>query len=184
MSAQTMSFLKRLIHFRPYPLIIGLVVLVFASAAAKSQLDLMGLAWYGFPYLFALCFLWPPRWTFRHWIFRNVIAVPLVLIMAVLVIWTEWPLRGHFLLVRPIMDAMADRLESGERIETPVQIGLFRVRMAEMSGWEPVPCLWTKRIRKYDHTGFVRTTPEKVDHQFNLWSSRKLDNHWQFIVED
>ncbi len=187
MMARLPGLLGRLIarmHFRPYPLLIAASITVVASAAGTSQTVLILLSMPVLLVTLVACVLWPARWAIGHWVFRSATAVPLALIIAVSVIWTGWPLRGHFLLVRPIMDSMADRLEKGENVETPVQVGLLRVQMAEVDGWHGgVPCLWTD-LYKGGYTGFVRTTSDKVDSQFNLWSNLKLDRNWQFIEED
>lgn len=186
MTTRLLALLRRLkarIHFRPYPLLIAVgVMIVTCAAGISTEMDLFLFSVLASPLLCVACLLWPARWTIKHWVFRGVIAVPLALVIAVSVIWTDWPLRGHFLLVRSSLDSLADRLERREHINSPVQVGLVRIQTAELNR-QGVSCLWTRTNTGGD-TGFVRTSADKVESQFNLWSNRTLDDEWQFVRED
>ncbi len=94
--------------------------------------------------------------------------------------FTLWPMRLTYALSHASLHALAQRIQSGEKITTPVQAGFFRVTKAELSS-HGIVCLWTVP-RPGGNTGFVQTTPDHIP--FNLWSMISLDNQWQFITED
>ena len=93
---------------------------------------------------------------------------------------TNWPLRAAFWSSRPSFDQIADDVRSGKIPETPMQLGLFRIRKAEVYH-NNVVCLWTD-LNPSGKSGFVQCPPENPP--FNLWSQASLDSSWQFIRED
>jgi len=106
---------------------------------------------------------------------------PLVLaILLLLTSYTQWPMHVAFCLNRSSLDALSQRVLSGEKIATPVQAGTFRIASAELSP-QGIVCLWTTP-NPGGNTGFVQTPPGHVP--FNLWSMTSLDAQWQFITED
>ncbi|MHB0912077.1 MAG: hypothetical protein ACYC2Y_01350 [Armatimonadota bacterium] len=166
-------------RFSPYPLLLWAVVLMLASAS--GYVDTIGIIFYcilGVPLFLGLGFLWPKRWQVRHP--RNWIAIPLALALILSVAATMWPLRLHYLAARPALDRIADRLETGERVKTPVWAGLFRINEVEI--YRDIPCLWVGNYPS-GGVGLIRTPPDGA-YRFNLWEHIRLDDTWQFISED
>jgi uncharacterized membrane protein YuzA (DUF378 family) len=93
---------------------------------------------------------------------------------------TLWPMRLTYALSQASLHSLAQRIQTGEKITTPVQVGFFRVTKAELSP-QGIVCLWTVP-RPGGNTGFVQCPPDNIP--FNLWSTISLDNQWQFITED
>jgi hypothetical protein len=93
---------------------------------------------------------------------------------------THWPLRVAYAWSRVSFDAVAQRVRSGERVQTPLRAGLFTIQRAEISHHDIV-CLWTQP-HPSGSTGFVQCRRDYVP--FNLWSMVRLDERWQFISED
>jgi len=93
---------------------------------------------------------------------------------------THWPLRINYALARDSFEALARRIRTGEQITTPVHVGLFTIRRAEISR-NGIVCLWT-HPQPNGSTGFVRCQRDYLP--FNLWSMVRLDDRWQFISED
>ncbi len=167
-------------RFQPYLLVVWAAVLILASASAvESTLVLLG-AVIGTPVILLLSFLWPRKWLFRNWRLRKRYAVPISLAFIVSVFTTHWPLKAHYHLVKSRLNRIADRVEAKAPVSLPCQIGLFRIKKAEVY-WNGITCLWTGD-NPAGYAGFVRTSPDKV--RFNLWSMVKLDKDWQFIAED
>ncbi|HUY91445.1 MAG TPA: hypothetical protein VMV10_22085 [Pirellulales bacterium] len=88
----------------------------------------------------------------------------------------HWPLRWRFMISRPELDQLADRVEGGLKLERPRAVGLFAIKSAAMRG--SVPCLWID-----SETCFARCAPEQVQ-GFNLWSTESMNDRWQLINED
>jgi hypothetical protein len=105
-----------------------------------------------------------------------------VLSFAILVsvVITHWPLRVSFALSRETMDALAARVRAGERVATPMRVGLITIRETELSR-RGVVCLWTN-LSPSGHHGFVQCRREAMPS--HPWSMIPLDNSWQFIEED
>lgn len=165
---------------QPYPLVVWTAVLILASASAvESTLVILG-AVFGTPVILMLSFLWPRKWQFRKWRLLKRYAVPISLALIVSVFTTHWPLKAHYHLVKGRLNRIADRVEAKEPVSLPCQVGLFRIKKAEVYG-NGITCLWTGD-NPAGHAGFVRTSPDKV--RFNLWAMVQLDNDWQFIKED
>ncbi|MCX6345146.1 MAG: hypothetical protein NT018_08725, partial [Armatimonadetes bacterium] len=93
-----------------------------------------------------------------------------------------WPMRLSFALTEGAINTIADRLEKRQSVASPFQLGLLRIKRAEISS-KGVVCLWTD-MNPGGRSGFVKTSATKVDSQFNLWSKFTLDKDWQFISED
>ena len=105
-------------------------------------------------------------------------AICLAIIISVAA--THWPLRLTYALSRDAFDAVAQRVRTGEHITTPVRVGLFSIRSAELSH-HGIVCLWM-HPHPGGSTGFVQCRRDYVP--FNLWSIVRLDDRWQFIAED
>lgn len=111
--------------------------------------------------------------------FRLLMSILLLVSVGV----THWPLRAAFAISRGSFDQTAQRIGAGDSLPTPVHVGLFTIRKAELGGdlHAPIACLWTD-LASAGKTGFVRCGD--ADPPFNLWSSLPLSDGWQFIVED
>ena len=92
----------------------------------------------------------------------------------------NWPLHVAYIASRPSFDDFAKRLRDGEKIQTPARIGMFRVVKAELNG-NDVVCFWTDDDSA-GGTAFVNFGSDNLP--FNLWSHTRLDDSWQFIIED
>lgn len=165
-------------RFSPQPLLIWALGMTIASAAA---VDVLPLVIFLTPVAFALCFLWPARCAAGWKLTKTRVALALSLVLLISVGWTQWPLRLHFLMARPTIEALASRVEQGMRVDTPTWAGLFKIEKAEANRFGVV-CLWI--AVSPDRDGFVRTPADKVDEQFNVWWTVNLDGEWQFVWED
>lgn len=109
----------------------------------------------------------------------------------------DWPLHLSYLVARPGLERLAQRLRAGETIPVPVRVGLIMVRSTELrhrgisipasrdapdaTDVQDIACLWTN-LDPSGFGGFVQTRPQYL--QFNIWSHVRLDDRWQFINED
>ena len=105
-------------------------------------------------------------------------AISLAVIISVVA--THWPIRVAYAWSRASLDAVAQRVRGGERVQTPLRAGLFTIQRAEFSH-HGIVCLWTQP-NPGGSTGFVQCRRDYVP--FNLWSLVRLDDRWQFISED
>jgi len=169
--------------FRPYLLMIWALVLVILSAMGVEPIALAVMGTAATILVVIVSFLWPRKWQIiDHRMFRNAVAVPLSLLLIASVMLTQWPLRLQYLLVKPSLNTIANRVEKDESIQTPIQVGFLRIKNVEINR-HGVVCLWTDP-NPGGYSGLVKTQPSKVASEFNLWSSVKLDDTWQFIHED
>ena len=169
------------IKFRPHSLIAWAILILIASADGVESMTLAFFGIIALPIVILLCLLLPRRRDSQRWMLRNLIAVALFLAVFISVIWTSWPLRISYILAKPTMNKIAVKLEKGEKIKTPILIGVLIINKAELNR-NGIPCLLT--WSDGDFVGFVKVKPDIVDSQFNLWSVIYLDNDWQFINED
>lgn len=105
------------------------------------------------------------------------------LIVSVLV--NDWPFRVRFAISRPAIDRLADQVERGYVLDEPRQAGLFRIRGAERRRVAAAryTCLWIDPDPA-GPAGFVRCLPQEAKALFNLWSTTRMSEGWQYIVED
>ena len=94
---------------------------------------------------------------------------------------TNWPLRLAFKLSRTSFDKIASALQGGKTFPEAVQVGLFRIKRAEVYKLNGRICLWTD-LDPAGKTGFTKSPINDVP--FNLWSIIELNEDWQFISED
>lgn len=111
-----------------------------------------------------------------QWSLRQILFMVACVAMLLGTVFQHWPLRARFLLSHSAFDELADRLESGQEVEVPKEVGLFLIERAKMRGG--VPCLWID-----PEICFSRCTPKQV-HRFNLWSTERMYDRWQLIIED
>ncbi len=95
---------------------------------------------------------------------------------------TAWPVRINYLVSRTGLDAIAARVQAGQRISVPVSAGMLTIRAAELSP-KGVVCLWTD-LNPGGRIGFVQCSAAEANIKFNLWSLVRLTPNWQFIAED
>jgi hypothetical protein len=94
---------------------------------------LMFLSWFcAFPFVISAGAAWARAATRRTARPRRSpwLAWPLVLVLALSplsMLLTFWPFRLAFLICRPAMDRMADRVGAGQPVTSPEWVGLFRV---------------------------------------------------------
>jgi hypothetical protein len=95
---------------------------------------------------------------------------------------TQWPLRVSFMLHRPFMERIADRVKAGEALEGPQWIGIFRFRRALLHGTGNVGF----QLSGNDGGGFymVREEPGSTMLWYNADRWARLSECWHFIYED
>jgi|ERR1051326_4811235 hypothetical protein len=109
------------------------------------------------------------------------LAVPVICLAVIIsVAASHWPLRVTYVLSRNAFDAVAQRVRTGGHVATPLRAGLLTIRSVDLSHGGIV-CLWT-HPHPGGSTGFVQCRRDYVP--FNLWSSVRLDDRWQFVSED
>lgn len=115
---------------------------------------------------------------------RQIFIVTACVAVIVGALVNHWPFRWRFALSLQELDQFADRIDGGLEIEKPKAVGLFVIEKAEVRtiGGKRVPCLWTDPDTA-GPTGFVRCMPEQA-HRFNLWSTERMNDRWQLIIED
>lgn len=92
--------------------------------------------------------------------------------------WLRPGLRVTVLLAAPTLDRLADRLERGETIEGPFQVGLLRFTSGEMR-YESYPMLVLSPDPS-GPTGLVRVKQEPG----NAWSCIPAGKGWMLFSED
>ncbi|MEW4490282.1 hypothetical protein AB1L42_19510 [Thalassoglobus sp. JC818] len=102
-------------------------------------------------------------------------------LMITSVAFLNWPLKLAFAASQADFEKVAKRLDDGEAIQSPIQIGLFKVAKAEVNR-NGVVCFWTDNDPS-GATGFVKGD-ESVGKEFNLWSQCAVASDWQFLSED
>jgi hypothetical protein len=102
---------------------------------------------------------------------------------------TLWPVRLAFASSRPDFERVAARIDSGQHVKMPQNVGGYTIIGAELRNGRP--CLWTSTDPR-GFEGFVRNPVGGVNRKlgrypntvFNLWSYTRLDLDWAFISED
>ncbi len=168
--------------FRPYPLIFFTLMLILASASAAGWTAEYVGSVLGIPLFLLLCFLWPGKWSPRNVQVRDLCAVVLCLFVIFSVCATHWPLKMQYKMIKSNLNRIAALVEAKKSVAMPQRIGLIQIVKVQV--WDNgVICLWTDDDPN-GPSGFVRTSPEKVDSQFNLWAHIDIDDQWQFIEID
>jgi len=111
-----------------------------------------------------------------HWSLRQMFMVTACLAVIIGAIFNHWPMLWRFAISVPEMDRIADQVESGLEVKKPQAVGLFVIEKATMRSG--IPCLWID-----GETCFARCKPEQVQ-GFNLWSTERMNDRWQLILED
>lgn len=148
---------------------IAVLLVVWLSATGFSFLYMPGYAYLFLAMLLFTGTLWvaftPPRqplsrkarWGFYLIRLRVVLSCAAVIL---LIADTQWPVRLTAALSQPAFDALANRVERGEKLQLPCRAGLFVISRAEMSSLDssgmlpkaPVLYLWGAR----NDEGFIR----------------------------
>jgi len=154
---------------------------VFYSATGGEQIGviLLGIVLSGFAFAGG-CLLVAQRLYMERPVLPVVISSVVLLAMNASIPFTDWPLRLNYVMTRDSFDSIASRVRAGERINTPVRVGVFTVWRAEIVNQRFV-CLWTNQDR-YDRVGFVQCRRDEVP--LSPWSQVSLDDTWQYVHED
>jgi hypothetical protein len=110
------------------------------------------------------------------------ISIALCLACMVSVIVTQWPVRLAFVVSRPSLECLAERIESGQVVVQPQRAGLFLIRSA---GIRPggVVYLWTDPDPGAP-IGFVRCSRDQLQTCVNTWFSISMSEEWQLVFAD
>jgi hypothetical protein len=92
----------------------------------------------------------------------------------------QWPLRAAYSISRPALDRLAEEVRDGRAPTHPVWAGLFRISETETS-YNGITCLWVGRSRG-NRIGFAHCGPQELP--LSPWTHVKLDQRWQYLVED
>jgi hypothetical protein len=162
----------------------------------RSGTTLMVLGWFlAFPVVISTRAAWAGAATRRTARPRRspFLAWPLVLVLGLLpltMLGTRWPLHLAFLVSRPAMDRLADRVAAGRAVTGPEWIGLFRVvgSAVDPAGGnvgliiDPDPS---------GRSGFVRVGARSrvpaghpVAPFYNLYFDLQLCDRWWYACED
>jgi hypothetical protein len=110
-------------------------------------------------------------------------ALPLLLLTA------QWPLRWAFYVSAPGLEALADRVTSGERPKGPILVGLFRILRTEIEPTSGNVALIVGGDDTAWH-GFVRAGSSQSDSAplgplYNLGDSKfHMRDRWWYEIED
>jgi hypothetical protein len=115
------------------------------------------------------------------------LTVVLTLSMAVTpltTLWTCWPLRVAFLISRPALERLADRVSAGQAPLFPTRAGLYHIRGAATDPVTGNIALITD-ANPGGRAGFVRYQPGTPHGPFSsLFMVISLDWTWAFEMED
>jgi hypothetical protein len=100
------------------------------------------------------------------------------IVIGLSIVLTQWPLRLAFWAVEPTLDSLADRLERGEKVKTPLRVGTFLIQVAEMR-YDSYPAL-TLDPKSSGPTSLVR----KQEFGAKGWSKVQLSDRWYLFNED
>lgn len=114
----------------------------------------------------------PARQTWRHFVGSVVLLI---------VVTLGLPMRAVFILSKPSLEAIADRLEQGEAIDTPVFAGLVRVRGTR--NWSGTPCIWSTRYQS-GSVGYCRYTDDDRDPYHDGFFVFSLGDDWYYFYEE
>ena len=188
---------------RPAVIAFGGSVVVANGLVAPLCVFCHGSAWpgvfagvfYGIPMALGFGIAWAvaaTRTDAAHTGSARVLGPPLlVLLMAVttavtplITLWTFWPLRVAFLVSRPALERLADRVAAGPAPAFPVQAGLYRVVGCAIDPATGNIALITD-ANPGGREGFVRSQPETPHGPFpSLFMSIKFSRRWAFEMED
>lgn len=117
----------------------------------------------------------------------SLLAKVLVLAMAIsplVTLFSYWPLRVAFLISRPALASLADRVAAGQSPPFPIRAGLYRIVDAVTDPTTGNIALITNPNRS-GRSGFVRYQPRASHGPFSsLFMSIDLDWTWAFEMED
>lgn len=125
------------------------------------------------------------RYTKRR-AYPDLLAAAALIALVVSAAWTSWPTKILFHLSRARLEALAARVEAGERIETVVWAGGFRIARSEQrnANWGGGTCLWVIPLSG-GPTGLVRRGPaDKREPGNNINRRVRLDEKWYYVSED
>jgi hypothetical protein len=83
------------------------------------------------------------------------LSVMFLAVLPVVTLLTFWPLRLAFLIARPRLESLADRVDSGSAVVAPVRVGLFQIADSAVDPLTGNVGLIIKPVR-HGRTGLVR----------------------------
>jgi hypothetical protein len=181
---------------RPRAAAIGFIVAIVAANACVAPICIYcdGSWWIGvyaglfgaIPMALGFATAWAlARTTGR----RSVIYVLRLLSLALVVtpfvtLWTFWPLHVAFLVSRPALERLADRVAAGHAPAFPVSAGVYRIVGCALDYHTGNIALVTDS-NPAGRSGFVRSEPGTSHGPFSsLFMGIKLNRRWSFELED
>ena len=149
----------------------------------------------GVPLILGFGTSWSAAATRREAVRRRspLLAWPLVIVLAALpltMLFTQWPFRLAFLVSKPALDRLADRVAAGHAPPRSVRAGLFMVVKSVVDPTTGNVGLITDPDPS-GRSGFVRvspirsTPPGRVSGPFyNLYGDLQMDEGWRYQNED
>jgi hypothetical protein len=120
------------------------------------------------------------------WVRATIVGLSMAIILSVPL--TLWPLRVTFLLSRPALDRLADRVERREKIAFPVRAGVLTIQQASMDelggygGPRSSPRLWLQDS-PFDDSGSLVRGPYQNGRNADYILSGISDN-WFHVCQD
>jgi hypothetical protein len=111
---------------------------------------------------------------------HRALALIIVVVFSVVVAVTNWPLKLTFSLVEDDIEALAQRVDAGERIEYPQRVGVFTIYGAGIRSGT-VYLITSPSGHDWEVEGLARHAEGEG---FNLWSSTSLGDKWSYVSED
>ncbi len=112
------------------------------------------------------------------------LVVGVLSVLPLSMITTFWPLRVAFLVSRPALNRIADRVEAGEQIRRPEWAGLFLI-LKTKSGQNEGDLALIVDDDPSGKSGFVRLhAPDGNSPLVNLDFDEVMDARWRFQFED
>lgn len=176
--AEIVSDKKRQITWSNYLILLPAAVVVVLSILAIDTIAvrfLALLAILGTGLIWCTVSLLKVPWL-RTW---KSFAASIALSVSVLTICL--PVRIAAAVSSPALNRLADRIEAGEKIDTPVWAGVFYVR--KVQNWNGMPCLWTFPGGS-GSDGLARPFDGVAEDKFSEWSIYPLHGNWFVIAED
>jgi hypothetical protein len=107
------------------------------------------------------------------------LTISFCVLIYILVVATQWPLRLTFALSHSSLEHLAKSLREGKPFQGPQRAGFFVIQNASFDVYPDTVCLWTGG-ELGNYTGFV-DTPGAIQYPFcQFWLSKK----WRLLTQD
>jgi len=124
---------------------------------------------------------------YTHWRTKpDFLTTSLLIVTLISAAWTQWPMRLLFHVSHERLNSLANRIESGESIQTPVWAGGFLITRIEKRTpeWGGGTCLWVVP-REGGPTGFIRKGEKDRREPGNGINQRiRFGERWYYVSED